>query len=94
MTKKMLTRHNLFGFMRHKKKKMKEAIGAFIIEEVELQMATAEIIYGFHKLLSCEKNPRNTVLFGSDESYKKDEKESSFSMIRGYSSLVPSNRKL
>ena len=51
MTKKMLTRHNLFWFMRHKKKKMKEAIRAFIIEEVELQMATAEIIYGFHKFI-------------------------------------------
>ena len=75
MSKKMLTRHNLLVKVKEEVK-MKETIQAFINEETESQIATAEIIYGFQKCITpCQKNDGNTMLFGSDESYKKNQEK-------------------
>ena len=94
MSKKMLTRHNLLVKVKEEVK-MKETIQAFINEETESQIATAEIIYGFQKCITpCQKNDGNTMLFGSDESYKKKTRKTgnleSVGMITGYGSVVPS----
>ena len=37
-------------------------------------MASAETILGFQKVDICQSNTGNFLLFGSDESYKKDKK--------------------
>lgn len=67
----MLARHNLLVKVKEEVK-MKETIQAFINEEAESQIATAQIIYGFQKFITpCQKNGGNNMLFGSDESYKK-----------------------
>lgn len=78
----MLTRHNLLVKVKEEVK-MKETIQAFINEETESQIATAEIIYGFQKCITpCQKNDGNTMLFGSDESYKKNKKNRKFGICR------------
>ena len=52
-----------------------ETIRAFITEEAEFQMAAAETIHGFQKVnVSRQKNVGNAILFGLDQNYKKDKK--------------------
>ena len=74
MTEKMVTKYKRWVHEQRRNKNV-ETIRAFIIKELEFQMVAAKTINGFQKInVSRQENAGNTILFGSDEAYKKDKK--------------------